>query len=345
MQAKKIMARSVEVNVTTHCNLSCYGCDHASPVNAEEYLSIRELAADLAALSKVYHVFEFKLTGGEPFLHPELLKIIDTIRESGIADKVALVTNGVLLHRARPELWDRIDKLVVSIYPGVKRRVSYDEISALARRHRILLWYKPTDEFTTKLLHSQNGDPELIKTIYSTCTLRTSCHTIHKGRYFKCSPSPFIPNWLVRVGSALPEWYRDSVPLRDNRDLRTQLAEYLVSEEPLEACSYCLGCVGKSTRSRQMNRAAVEDWVSEKDPDIHELIDSKSLAKSEALRGLDIDLTGMLRTMAGQRLRWVIALGIRRVLGVEVTGLPPTTIGPRIRRVLSRLATGPVGPD
>ncbi len=338
MRPNKILARSLEVNLTSHCNLSCYGCDHASPVNAEEYLSVEELRRDLAALSPVYHVFEFRLTGGEPFLHPELMEVVAAIRGSGIADKITLVTNGVLLHKASEELWKRIDRLVVSIYPGVKRRLSHDDLRDLAHRHGMLLWHKPTDEFTIKLLHSRNGDDDLVKAIYDTCTLKTSCHTLHHGRYFKCSPSPFMPNWLRRVGVGAPVWPGDSVLVRDNPDLHEQLKAFLSCEEPLGACRYCLGCAGRPTESRQMNRATVQEWLSEKDPDVRDLVDWAALGKAQARRGLDINLTGMVRSTLGLKIRWLIALGLMRLLHIDVISRPPTMVGPRVRRLFRRLA-------
>jgi len=49
-------------------------------------------------------VFDFRLNGDEPFLHPELLEVVAAIRGSGIADKITLVTNGVQLHKASEEL-------------------------------------------------------------------------------------------------------------------------------------------------------------------------------------------------------------------------------------------------
>ncbi len=317
MPGKKILARSVEVNLTAHCNLSCYGCDHASPVHAEAYLAVDELAADLAALSPVYHVFEFLLTGGEPLLHPELLTIIDTIRDSGVADKITVITNGVLLHNAPTGLWSRIDKLGVSIYPGVKRRLSREDIEALAKRHGLLLWYKPTDEFTVKLLHSENQDAELVERIYSTCTLRGSCHTLHNGRYFKCSPAPFVPDWLRRVGVDRPDFLGDSVPVRDNPDLYRQLATYLADEQPLTACRYCLGCVGKTVPSRQMNKVAIHQWLTEQHSDVRELVDLKSLEEAQSrLRG--VKLSGMLPGLMRQKVRWLMMRWAWRLLGIDV---------------------------
>src|SRR5262249_8386049 len=158
----------------------------------------------------------------------------------------------------------------------------------------------------------------------STCTLRTSCHTLHKGRYFKCSPSPFIPDWLCRLGIDSPEWFGDSVAVRDNPQLRAQLGAYLATEEPLKACEYCLGGVGKSTPSRKMNKAAARRWLAETDPDVHELVDRKALTASLSRRSLGIDLTGVLGTMRGLKLRWMIAFFLMRLLRLDITGLPPT---------------------
>jgi len=337
MRHGKILARSLEVNLTTHCNLSCYGCDHASPVNPEEYLSVEELAQDLAALSPVYHVFEFHLTGGEPLLHPRLLQVIDTIRASGVTEKITLVTNGVLLHAAPAELWDRIDKLWVSIYPGVKRKLSHQDVMALAKRHGVMAWCKPTDEFSMKLLHSENRDGDLVRTVYSTCTNRASCHTLHNGRYFKCSSSPFIPGWLGRVGIGFSDLSCDSVPLRNNPALRQQLNDYLKSEQPLTACNYCLGCAGHTTTSRQMNKSAIRSWLSEKDPDVHEMVDWQYIAQSQALVDSGMNLTGVLPTMTGQKLRWLTLLWLRRLSGIDLTGAPPTMVHLRIRALLRRL--------
>ena len=332
--SEKITARSLEVNLTAHCNLSCYGCDHASPVHPEGYLSVEELADDLTSLARVYHVFEFLLTGGEPLLHPRLIEVIDTIRASGVADKITVITNGVLLHKAPEELWRRIDKLGVSIYPGVKRHLSREEIEALAEKNHLLLWYKPTDDFTLKLLHGENPDLDLVREIYSTCTLRASCHTIHNGRYFKCSLSPFTPDWLSRVGIQPPDMSRDGVPVRSNPDLRRQLADYLKDDEPLTACRYCLGCVGKTIPSRQMNRIATRQWLEEKDPDLHELIDWPSLtAAKHALQG--VDLTGMLPTKNGQSFRWTAARWLQRMTGVNVT-TSRTRLRARVRRLYAR---------
>src|SRR5262249_61330703 len=158
----------------------------------------------------------------------------------------------------------------------------------------------------------------LVRVNYSTCTLTTSYHTIHNGRYFKCPVSPFTPDWLARVGVQMPDMSRDGVPVRSNPDLRRQLAEYLKDDEPLTACRYCLGCVGKTIPSRQMNKLATQRWLEEKDPDLRDLIDWPSLTPAQQPLP-PVHPPALLPTQTGQSFRWTAARWLQRLTGVNVT--------------------------
>src|SRR5690348_4435511 len=95
----KLLRPSVEFNLTEHCNLSCYGCDHASPLLPTRLADLESFQRDLAALSEVFHSREIRLVGGEPLLHPRIVEFMRAARDSGVADSVVIYTNGVLLHR------------------------------------------------------------------------------------------------------------------------------------------------------------------------------------------------------------------------------------------------------
>ena len=276
----KLVTRSLEINLTAHCNLRCYGCGRGSPALAEDYLSVPQLAQDLAVLSKVLHVREFKLAGGEPLQHPAILKIIDVVRQSGVADHITLITNGLLLHQAPDELWEKIDQMWVSVYPGVKRRLSRDEIMSTGRKHRVKVRYKITDTFMRRMLNSENRDSDLVREIYSDCYQRRSCHSIYNGRYYKCASGPFIPEWLRRIAVDAADFSGDGVPLHDNPSLRQELEDYLNSDTPLTACRYCLGGSGKSFKNRQLNEDGIQDWLTEKHTDVRDLIDTERLTSA-----------------------------------------------------------------
>ena len=52
MHKGKIHRRSVEYNLTEHCNLRCRGCGHASPLFPEKFASLATFREDLEALAR-----------------------------------------------------------------------------------------------------------------------------------------------------------------------------------------------------------------------------------------------------------------------------------------------------
>ena len=88
---------------------------------------MKEFQRDLAVLSQVLHLNELKLLGGEPVLIPDLLEFLRCARASGLAEEITLITNGLLRHRCYPATFELIDRLQVSLYPGVRLRVEERE--------------------------------------------------------------------------------------------------------------------------------------------------------------------------------------------------------------------------
>jgi hypothetical protein len=191
---------------------------------------------------------------------------------------MTLITNGVLLHQAPEELWEKIDRIWVSVYPGVTRRLSQAEIMSMGKKHRVKVWYKVTDTFTRRMLNAENRDVELVHQIFSNCYQTTGCHSIHNRRYYKCASGPLVPNWLQRIGIDAPDFSGDGVSLRGNANLRRELEDYLNSNDPLTACRYCLGGAGKRFENRQMNADGIQSWLAEQHSNVRELIDEERLA-------------------------------------------------------------------
>jgi organic radical activating enzyme len=285
----RIVTRSLELNVTTHCNLKCYGCGRGSPAFGQEFVSREELALDLGKLAPILRVQEFKLAGGEPLQHPEILEILDVVRSSGVADSITLITNGVLLEAAGADIWSRIDHIWVSVYPGVERGLSEDQIMDLGRRHGVSVRYKVTDSFDRRMLNAENLDKPLVQEIYSSCYQTRGCHSLYTGRYFKCASGPLIPKWLETVGCTTGFTFADDgVSVRGNPALERDLEAYLSSERPLDACHYCLGGMGKSSPHHQLNLDGVRDWLSEDHTDTAALIDLDRLERDKNRRNSSI---------------------------------------------------------
>ena len=279
-QVVKIEQRAADYNLTEHCNLRCAGCDHSSPLLPKKFAEVAEYQRDLATLSQVLHLGELKILGGEPLLHPDLIEFLRGARASGIADEITLVTNGVLLHRCDPVTFELIDKLWVSLYPGVRLRLEVSELEALSKKYNFKLELKVMNSFRFTTINRRHRDAALVRQIFTRCALahEWSCHTIHEGYYFKCSPAPFLTARMALRGESVLNRESDGVRIHNNPRLREELEAYLRAEEPLEACYYCLGSSGRQFPHRQMNSRQLRGEINASHPRPRALLESEEIA-------------------------------------------------------------------
>lgn len=275
----KLTRLSVEYSLTEHCNISCHACAHASPLLPEKFASLVDFTRDFEALDTAFHAHELRIVGGEPLLHPELLRFLNEGRRIGIADAMVVYTNGVLLHRMPDAFWQAIDELRISIYPGVRVRLDEDACRLLAAKHGVKLQFERYETFAQTLIAKRIDDPALVRSIYRACGVAVECHTVHDGRFYKCPMAPVMGSWLALHKTSYESPPGDGVALHGNRRLRETLARYLDDRDPLAACSYCLGSSGQAVPHRQLNRAGCQAWLDE---DSQVLIDAVRAAFTPA---------------------------------------------------------------
>jgi len=90
------------LEITTKCDLYCKGCHRE---NTNDHKSIREIEEDIAVLAR-YRTFQcLAISGGEPLLHPEIVKIVRLAKDKGWMPKI--FTNGnALTEKLLEELCD-----------------------------------------------------------------------------------------------------------------------------------------------------------------------------------------------------------------------------------------------
>ena len=89
--------QNVQIQITEKCNLKCRHCyvNNRSIETAVSFMSadvLNKIIKECVELG----VFVITLTGGEPFMHPNLWDIIKKIKEYGIL--VNVQTNGTLIN-------------------------------------------------------------------------------------------------------------------------------------------------------------------------------------------------------------------------------------------------------
>lgn len=85
------------------CNLRCEYCTTFSP-SRKGVFPADDLIASYREWRKKLKPQFFFLSGGEPFLHPELERLVRESAKIWNESKLRLITNGLLLDRAKPEL-------------------------------------------------------------------------------------------------------------------------------------------------------------------------------------------------------------------------------------------------
>jgi len=91
----------LRISVTDRCNLRCVYCLPKEGVHwqaRQDQLSIEEIARITAAMAQL-GVKRVRLTGGEPLVHPDIIKIVSSIAVIPGIEEVSLTTNAMLLER------------------------------------------------------------------------------------------------------------------------------------------------------------------------------------------------------------------------------------------------------
>ena len=268
---QKCLVHKLEYNVAYHCNLRCDHCDHLSPFFSpkdDEFnasISLETFEKQIAILSRHIHGEEFLILGGEPLLHKNCVDFLRLVKQSGIADKTVLVTNGFLLPVQKDELYKMVDKITISFYPSLPlKKEVIDEARVRCEKHSVELEIHDQPKFSMSIVGIKNEDQRLVEGIFNTCTVAWTqrCYALHEGYVYRCSRAPFIAYKLKKQGVVPNDFSKeDGLKLEDGPDFAQKADEYFNRTTPLKSCSYCLGSVGKRVQHRQLSKDEIKDEV------------------------------------------------------------------------------------
>ncbi len=259
VESGRVRTRALEIHLTDHCNLRCKGCCTLSPFLPERHVDPERLRADLALARRGLLPEFLTLTGGEPLLHPRIVDCLRVAKAAGLASTVSVTTNGVLLPRMPDEFWIELDRLTLSVYPGI--RLAADLIRSKCEEHGVELRIKRQDEFEDLTLDEPRADDALTWEVYSRCWMKRRCHLLRDGVFYTCTRPPHFAAYFRapdRFGPA------DGVRLHDGPGLLRDLLWYLEREEPLASCRLCWGGQGKRFPHVQISPISGKEIASDR---------------------------------------------------------------------------------
>lgn len=258
----RVPVESVELHVVEHCNLRCAQCCNVSPYLPELTLSVEAVRRTCTRLREVVRPDVLKIMGGEPLLHPDIGGVLRAVRESGVAPRVRLFTNGLLLPSLSDDAFAALDELTVSSYASAPVRPEVIAATeARARRLDVVLNVKAVSTFNT-VLTAAPQPAEATQAVYDACWLRHRCLVVRGGVFYKCTRSAYHADYHARVAveardEAAEETQRAlGIPL-EAADFPARLAAYLSERAPLASCSHCLGSTGPLVAHVQLRKRDV----------------------------------------------------------------------------------------
>lgn len=161
----------LRLSVTSACNLRCLYCrPGASPVCKPHDLTDTQRLELVRFMADSYGLRQLRLTGGEPLLHPSIVKLIESIRSTLPGLSIAMTTNGWRLGSMAKDLCaaglDRLNVSLDSIDPATYRELTGGELApVLAGLEQALNAGFPPPRLNTVVLAGYNDHhlPDLVE--------------------------------------------------------------------------------------------------------------------------------------------------------------------------------------
>jgi len=227
----------LEVNLVDHCNLNCKGCTHFSPLSEQEFADFDVFEKDLLRLSQLFdNIATLRLLGGEPLLHPDLLKFIITSRSVFPNSQICLVTNGTLLSKQKDEFWNTCQQnnilIQVTRYPI---NLDIPIIEATAERFQSKLEVSDKiSEFYKFINLSGNSPPEIA---FRQCKKMGRCTTLRDGKIYACWFPPLVDIFNNYFSEKIPVEKGNHIDIHGNIN-GSSILEFLSHPTPM--CRWCL---------------------------------------------------------------------------------------------------------
>ena len=248
----------LEIHAADHCNLNCYGCSHYSSISEERYLDLQNLEINLKHLQKVSKYFkEVRIMGGEPLLHPEIIRIMEAVRGTFKHNQISLVSNGILLKRMSEEFWAACKKnnieLKITIYPNV----NVDSILQILDDKEVKYSFyadRNGAHWETLLLNEKKSGNALIN--YYKCGGYQECWQLYDNKIIGCSTSAYAFYLNRKFGSNFQLEEKDYLPVDESLSRRKLLR---FSFRVKKFCKYCV--FPRETTTWQKTGYSASEWI------------------------------------------------------------------------------------
>lgn len=241
---KKPLFTYLQCVLLTSCNLNCKGCTHFANLFNENkhqnYYDIDRLENDINVIAEHSEVLRFRLLGGEPLLYPKLKQAVIVSRKSLPETDIRIVTNGLLINRASPDLLKCFhdNRIGIDISPYLPIMKSINQIVDKLNEYDINYYFvgdkkQGITEFAKNIDFNHDTDPF---EAMAHCISR-ECRTLYQGKIYKCPIDPLIMEFYQYFGMKANVCSSGFDVNANNVGWREMITE--LYKKPVNFCKYC----------------------------------------------------------------------------------------------------------
>jgi uncharacterized Fe-S cluster-containing radical SAM superfamily protein len=266
---KQQVIEYTEFYLNHDCNLACSNCNRfnnfriTGSTNWETYLPLYKKWAKIVRFKRI------GIIGGEPLLHPNIIKIMSDLRKLWPSAHITLHTNGILLAKKNSELIDAIIHNNIMVKVSVHNEKLFDgavkNIQSCFGKFKAKLTLEPlkiirgTTEKSVNFeiwlfyvfhqnsliergleytLHS--SDPQIS---HAECDMKT-CHHMWEGKLYKCGVALVLPHLLAQFTEKLVVSKEDKNLIIDYNPITVEGVKndsniLKTLENPIDQCKFC----------------------------------------------------------------------------------------------------------
>jgi len=253
-----------EVSLVDHCDLNCQCCNSFAPIAEKKYYNVEKLENDFKRMHELADgkIDRISLLGGEPLLHPDLLKILDIARKYFCkASSIHIMTNGILLDKQSHEFWASCKKnnvkVTITKYPI---KLPFEKIERTGKEHGVVIEYtdnkqavKTSNKYTINMI----GDAESIKS-FGSCYKANNCTVLDYGKIYPCSTVSRVKYFNKYFKADLKVCDKDCIDIYKVNGL-DEILEFLC--KPVPFCRYCDVDKWEYGFDWAVSRKNISEWV------------------------------------------------------------------------------------
>jgi organic radical activating enzyme len=226
---------SIDVVISEKCTLNCKDCANLMQYYQDaKNISYEMVVRDFENLtSKIDHVFEVRLIGGEPFVNKDIYKIIDYFLNSSKITKLVIYTNATIPLKSEFMKNYVTPKLIFSITDYGHLSKNTKKVTDLLHEMNIAYRALPPNNWTdSAIIKDQKRSEEGMIDIFDRCCGK-NLFTLMYGKLYRC---PFVSN-AERL-HAIPFNEKNGVSLNASSE---EIISYTSKIKYLPACNFCNG--------------------------------------------------------------------------------------------------------